>query len=100
MVRTVSSDMGARVPIDLNDRTRDALTRARLEDVTGAVTIGARITAYEPEDGVAADARVVEIDEEKQLVVLAVDWSTLRDDGVARGTPMAVAKPLVAPPPC
>jgi len=79
--RTVTWHTGPRAQVDLNDRTReDALTRARLEDVIGQIAVGEHITVYEPEDGVAADAVVREIDTAKGLVFLAVDWASLRDD--------------------
>jgi hypothetical protein len=69
--------MTARIAIDPNVRVRDNETYAGLEDVDGDITCGSRVVVYEPESGLVGPAEVTEIDTDKQLVYLAVDWQAL-----------------------
>jgi hypothetical protein len=55
------------------------LTRTRLRDVP--VTAGEAVLAWEPEDNIVTDAVVVDVDEEKRLVYLAVEWGRWREAG-------------------
>jgi hypothetical protein len=72
-----------RVSIDLNDRARGGLTRARLEELPASIAVGDLVRVYEPEDAVAAPAFVREVDHSKGLAFLEVDWSSLHDDNGA-----------------
>ena len=69
-----------RVPIDLNDRSHGGLTRARLADASAPVGAGDAVVACEPEEGVVALAHVRQVDSDKGLIFLEVDWASLRDD--------------------
>jgi hypothetical protein len=39
------------------------------------------VLAWEPEDNIVTDAVVVDVDEEKRLVYLAVEWGQWREAG-------------------
>ena len=80
------------VEVDLNVRVRGNRTFAGFEDVTpgdatvtrltkasAPVTVGEKVLAVEPEDGICTDATVIDINEEKQLIYLAVDWHGFRE---------------------
>jgi hypothetical protein len=80
----------SRIEIDLNVRTKEGYTRARLARAHGPVSVGDAVVAYEPHDRVAADAVVVDVDRSRGFVYLAVDWNSLRDD------PVPVMRRLIA----
>jgi hypothetical protein len=65
------------VEIDPNVRVRGNATYAGLEDVTGRIEVGQEVTVRESEAGVLGTGRVTQIDAERQLVYLSVDWSLL-----------------------
>lgn len=67
-----------RVAIDLNVRTRGNGTFSGLEDVTGPLAVGMSVQVYEPETGLSGPGRVTDIDLDRQLVYLAVDWAELQ----------------------
>lgn len=71
--------MTTRVAIDLNVRIRGNQTYAGLEDVTGPLAIGSNVEVFEPETGLAGPAEVTEVDHDRQLVYLAVNWAKLRE---------------------
>jgi len=74
--------MTARIAIDPNVRVRGNETYAGLEDVEGDIAAGSRVVVYEPESGLVGPAEVTEIDTDKRLVYLAVDWQALtRSEG-------------------
>jgi len=73
---------GVRVQIDLNSRDREGNVRTRLANAGGSVRAGDQVVAYEPDDQVAASARVVRVDEGAGYLYLDVDWDTLDDDYV------------------
>lgn len=81
--------MAARVTIDPNVRVRGNQTYAGLEDVQGIVAVGSHVEVYEPEAGLIGPAEVTDIDHERQLVYLAVDWEQLREQP-ASGHPFGV----------
>jgi hypothetical protein len=68
-----------RVAIDPNVRVRGNQTYAGFEDVTGPLALGTNVEVYEPETGLAGPAEVVEVDAERRLVYLAVEWAQLRE---------------------
>lgn len=67
-----------RIEIDPNSRDSRGYTPARYVGPTPQV--GERIVAFEPEDRVCADAVVAEVDVNNCWVMLAVDWTSIRDD--------------------
>ena len=71
------SPMRPMVEIDPNVRVRGNATYAGLEDVTGRIEVGQEVTVRESEAGVLGTGRVTQIDAERQLVYLSVDWSLL-----------------------
>jgi hypothetical protein len=71
--------MAARVMIDPNIRVRGNQTYAGVEDVEGTVVAGSHVMVYERESGLTGPAEVTEVDSERQLVYLAVDWDKLRE---------------------
>lgn len=79
--------MTARVAIDLNVRVRGNQTYAGLEDADGDLAPGDDVEVYEPETGLAGPARVIEVDNERHLVYLAVDWGQLREPEPPRRRP-------------
>jgi len=67
-----------RVAIDLNVRVRGDQTYAGFEDVEGDMPFqGARVEVYERESGVFGKAEVIEIDSDRQLIFLRVNWAAL-----------------------
>lgn len=73
------------VRIDLNARSRDGYVRARLSRASGPVVTGdEHVIVYEPEDGVAAPARVIRVDHERGFAHLDVRWQEM-DDATAYG---------------
>lgn len=76
----VARARAVRVQVDLNSRSRDGFVVARLSRSTGPVALGSVVSAFEPDDEVAAPARVARIDRERGLIYLDVDWDALDDD--------------------
>lgn len=67
-----------RIHIDINRQDRDRHTPAAY---TGpAPQVGESVVAFEPEDGVRADAMVLSVNPARALVVLDVDWDSMTDD--------------------
>jgi hypothetical protein len=71
--------MTARIAIDPNVRVRGNQTYAGLEDVEGAVTVGSKVEVYERESGLTGPAEVTDVDTERRLIYLAVDWTRLHE---------------------
>lgn len=69
-----------RVAIDPNVRVRGNGTYAGFEDVDGPMAVGDDVQVYEPESGLVGEGRVTEIDRDRELIYLSVDWSTLTDE--------------------
>lgn len=68
-----------RVLIDLNSTDEDGETIVFLSDVTsGSLVAGRMAEAYEPEDGVAAPARVASVYPDRGVAFLQVDWRAMR----------------------
>lgn len=68
-----------RVEIDPNVRCRGNQTRTGLEDCHGPIAVGDVVTVYESEARIEGTGRIADIDYDKQLVWLEVDWAGLRD---------------------
>ncbi|MFB4265288.1 hypothetical protein [Nonomuraea sp. GTA35] len=69
-----------RVRIDPNIRVGDGFTLADFDDVeddAADLHIREAVTVYEPESGLRGFGSVVEVDQDKRLVTVAVDWPTL-----------------------
>ena len=66
----------------------DQFTIAGLEDVTGPIAVGSQVEVYEPVSRLVGRAFVVEIDQEDQTVLLAVDWATLVVSGNTSTSPL------------
>jgi len=78
--------MTAQVMIDLNVRVRGTQTFVGFEDVTGAISVGHLVEVVEPESDVRGPAVVTEIDVDRRLVYLAVEWANLRVRAGRTGT--------------
>lgn len=85
----------ARVEIDLNNRVRGNWTVAGLEDADVPVRVGDDVEVFEPESGVVGTGRVEDIDSDKRLLYLSVDWSTLREGCGVCGLPRAAHRRIV-----
>lgn len=70
-----------RVEIDLNVRVRGNDTFVGFDDVSGPIAVGESVEVYESESGVSGDGRITEIDSDRQLVYLSVDWASLTEGG-------------------
>ena len=66
-----------RIEIDPNVRVRGNQTYSGYEDVTGDLVLHDMVEVYESEAGIVGTAEVTEIDAERKLVYLAVDWSSI-----------------------
>ena len=71
--------MITRIEIDPNIRVRGNGTFAGFEEVDGPLGVGLPVEVYEPEADIIGTGRITEIDVEKRLVYLSVDWASLRD---------------------
>ncbi|MEU4224258.1 hypothetical protein AB0F17_08195 [Nonomuraea sp. NPDC026600] len=72
-----------RARIDPNVRVRGDNTYTGFEDVEGEAAdlhLGEVVTVYEPESGLRGFGSVVDVDLDRRLVFLAVDWSSLRPE--------------------
>jgi len=69
-----------RVTIDPNVRVRGNGTYAGFEDVTGPMAVGETVEVHEPESGLVGVGSITEIDGDRELVYLSVDWSSLTDE--------------------
>lgn len=70
--------MKTRIVIDPNVRVRKNQTFAGFEDVFGIPVVGGLVEVVEVESGVTGPATVTEIDHDRNLVYLAVEWAALR----------------------
>lgn len=69
-----------RVHVDLNRRNREGQVVAPYQGPTPHV--GERVIAYEPEDGVRAEAVIKHVDVNRCVVAMDVDWPSMTEDGV------------------
>jgi len=70
--------MMTRIAIDPNVRVKGNRTYAGLEDVDGGpVAVGDRVRVWEPEGDISGFATVVDLDQDRNLVYLEVNWWTL-----------------------
>lgn len=69
-----------RIAIDPNVRVRGNGTYASFDDVTGAIAVNEPVQVYEPESGLTGEGRVTDIDPERELVYLSVDWASLKEE--------------------
>jgi hypothetical protein len=69
-----------RVTIDPNIRVRGNGTYAGFEDVTGPIAVGEAVEVYEPESGLTGEGSVTEIDADRQLIYLSVNWPSLTEE--------------------
>lgn len=67
-----------RLQIDINRRNRAGQTPTSYVGPTPF--IGERVLAFEPEDGVCANAVVAAVNTDRRTVTLDVDWDSMRDD--------------------
>lgn len=67
-----------RIAIDPNVRIRGNATFAGLEDVEGPLHLGLMVEVFEPESDLSGIGEVVEVDAERRLVFIRVEWSSLR----------------------
>lgn len=72
-------ELRARVAIDPNVRLRGNGTYAGFADVSGPIAVGDRVEVYEAESNLAGQGSVTEIDAQRELAYLSVDWSSLSD---------------------
>jgi hypothetical protein len=73
-----------RVVIDPNVRVRGNGTYAGFEDVTGPITLHEPVEVYEPESRLVGQGQVTDIDADRELVYLSVDWSSLTEEAPQR----------------
>jgi hypothetical protein len=85
-----------RIAIDPNVRVRGNATYAGFEDVEGPMAVGEQVEVYEAESGLTGEGRVTEIDAERKLVYLSVDWSSLKDAESGNGAPNYSSSPASA----
>jgi hypothetical protein len=75
------------IAIDLNVRVRGEQTYAGFEDVEGPLPrVGDTVRVRESESRVQGTAVVTEVDQARQIVYLAVDWSALTSPEAARSS--------------
>lgn len=69
-----------RVTIDPNIRVCGNSTYAGFEDVDGPIAVGEAVEVYEAESGLTGQGSVTEIDADRQLIYLSVNWSSLTEE--------------------
>ena len=69
--------MRTRIAIDPNVRVRGNGTYAGFEDVEGLPVVGGPVEVWEPESGVRGSGLIREIDRNRRLIYLDVDWASL-----------------------
>ena len=69
--------MRTRVEIDLNVRVRGNDTFVGFEDVDGPIAVGETVEVYETESGASGEGRITEIDGDRELIYLSVNWPSL-----------------------
>ena len=84
--------MTVRILIDLNVRVEGNRTYAGFEHVrgSGVLSTGVSVEVLEEESGLVGQATITDIDPERELVYLEVDWSSLHEPtsrGVVLGGP-------------
>lgn len=67
------------IRIDLNDRDKRGFVPANISDAIGPLEVGEPAIVYEPDDSVWLSAEIREIDAERGIVWLDVDWSDMHD---------------------
>ena len=67
-----------RISIDPNVRVRGGLTYSGFEDIDGELPLDGLVEVYEPEGDLLGSGKVVDVDDEAQLVYVEVEWSSLR----------------------
>lgn len=67
-----------RVEIDLNVRVRGNWTFSGVDDADGPIHVGDFVEVYEGETGACGSGRIEEIDYERGLIYLSVDWASIR----------------------
>jgi hypothetical protein len=74
-----TAEIRHRIAIDPNVRVHGNETYAGYEDVTGnsGMVLGETVEVHEPESGICGLGQITELDSEKRLIYLAVDWSSL-----------------------
>jgi hypothetical protein len=83
--------------VDLNARSRDGYVPARVSRASGPLIPGDRhVLIYEPDDRVAAPARVVRVDADRGVAYLEVNWEEM-DDDVAYGWIVSPSLTYVSP---
>jgi hypothetical protein len=73
--------MGTRIEIDLNVRIRGRQTFAGFENIHGGhlPEVHDYVTVFEPETGLEGNGRVTEVDLDRQVIYLAVDWASMTE---------------------
>ena len=92
-----------RIQIDLNCRNASGQTPAVYTGPTPK--LGDAVIAFEPEDGVRVNAVVAGIKPDRSLVLLNIDWQSIRDDTpdlwsrvtTGIGTAETATKPVYGP---
>jgi hypothetical protein len=82
------------IAIDPNVRIRGNATYAGFEDVEGPMAVGEQVEVYEAESGLTGEGRVTEIDADRKLVYLSVDWSSLKEAESGNGVPSQGSSPV------
>ncbi|GHE41985.1 hypothetical protein GCM10017673_50230 [Streptosporangium violaceochromogenes] len=70
--------MKTRIAIDPNIRVRGNGTYAGFEDADGPLAVGDIVEVFEPESGLAGQGNVADVDNERGLAYLSVEWASLR----------------------
>lgn len=83
-----------RITIDPNVRVRGNDTYAGFEDVDGPIAVGETVEVHEAESGLTGSGRVTDIDAERQLVYLSVDWPSLTEEGT-QSTPSTPSSGII-----
>lgn len=74
--------MTTRIAIDPNVRVRGNDTYSGFEDVAGELAVGADVEVFVEETELVGQGRIAEIDPDRRLVYLSVDWSSLAERDV------------------
>lgn len=76
-----AKEVMTRVEIDPNVRVRRNWTFVGTEDVDGPIEVGQVVEVFESESGVVGVGQIQEIDAERRIVYLSVEWRSLATPG-------------------
>ena len=90
----VAAEPVTTIRVDFNVRARGGRVRTSLEKA-GIVSVGDHVLAVDPDEHLAADAVVADVDATRGLVFLDVDWTSFTDSPPTPAPPISITAGIV-----